>query len=405
MSANTNSSYNYTVATTRAVTRSQSKSNSNIRLLCPPKQSIGLKQFLKEQKNKRTNNITLTCEEKDTSKPPSLLLPEEAGYKPEATFNKPEATFNTPKIKKTFNKPNATFNKPNAILEEINKPAKKNNTLKKWFVKYIKEMLYNLDIVNAKKNLIRGSFGTGNNSKKEVDFKKEHYDSLRIVIEIYFNINEYLPELIREHPISFNKFTKDVYNKIQELYKSIHNMESFLYPKTDEEYDTIRSIVQVLEDAEKTVIQYLPTEKHLQMQEENLLPLLLPNKKRNRKPVDYTGMDTIEPYDEYDAITDIWYDKSLAYDSDYVPEEDDDDDDDDEELEDDEALEDDDELEDELEDEDNYSESEDYVDEEEDEEELEQDALEEAELLKFSVNKEPKKVYKSANHIVFEYDD
>jgi hypothetical protein len=335
------------------------------------------------------------------------LLPEEAGYKPEATFNKPEVTFNKPeatfnKPEATFNKPEVTFNKPNAT----NKPAKKNNTLKKWFVKYIKEMLYNLDIVNAKKNLIRGSFGTGDNSKKEVELKKEYYDSLRIVIEMLFNINEYLPELINQDPHNFKKFSKTVYNKIQELYKSIHNMESFLYPKTDEEYDTIRSIVQVLEDTEKTVIQYLPTEKHLQMQEENLLPLLLPNKKRNRKPVDYTGMDTIEPYDEYDAITDIWYDKSLAYDSDYVPEEDEDeDDDDDDELEDDEELEDDDELEDELEDEDNYSESEDYADEDEDKEELEQDALEEAELLKFSVNKEPKKVYKSANHIVFEYDD
>ena len=368
MSANTNSSYNCTMATTRAVTRSQSKDNSNIRLLCPPKQSIGLNQFLKEQKNKRTNNITLTCEEKDTSKPPSLLLPEEAGYKPEAI---PEAT---------------------------NKPVKKNNTLKQWFVKYIKEMLYNLDIVNETKRNICESFGTGDNSKKEVELKKEYYNSLRIVIEMFYNINEYLPELNREEDYVSNKIAKATYNKIQDLYKSIHDMETLLHPKTDEEYEIIRSIVQVLEDTEKTVIQYLPTEK--------LLPLLLPNKKRNRKPVDYTGMDTIEPYDEYDAITDIWYDKSLAYDSDYVPEEDeeDDDDDDDEELED-EELEDE-ELEDEeLEDEDNYSESEDYVDEEEDEEELEQDALEEAELLKFSVNKEPKKVYKSANHIVFEYDE
>ncbi len=44
-------------------------------------------------------------------------------------------------------------------------------------------------------------------------------------------------------------------------------------------------------------------------------------RRRNIPVVDYTGMDTIEPESEYDGITDIWYDDSYSYDSDYEPEE------------------------------------------------------------------------------------
>ena len=49
--------------------------------------------------------------------------------------------------------------------------------------------------------------------------------------------------------------------------------------------------------------------------------------KRNIPVVDYTGMDTIEPESEHDGITNIWYDNSIHYDSDYEFEEDDDEDD------------------------------------------------------------------------------
>ena len=45
--------------------------------------------------------------------------------------------------------------------------------------------------------------------------------------------------------------------------------------------------------------------------------------RRNIPIVDYTGMDSVEPEDEFDGITDIWFDHSIDYDPDYVPEEDD----------------------------------------------------------------------------------
>ena len=45
--------------------------------------------------------------------------------------------------------------------------------------------------------------------------------------------------------------------------------------------------------------------------------------RRNIPIVDHTGMDSVEPEDEFDGITDIWFDHSIDYDPDYVPEEDD----------------------------------------------------------------------------------
>ena len=52
----------------------------------------------------------------------------------------------------------------------------------------------------------------------------------------------------------------------------------------------------------------------------------------------YHGMDTIEPYNEYDDFTDIYYDNSQHYDEDYVYETDYDDDELDDEDEDDESI-------------------------------------------------------------------
>jgi hypothetical protein len=46
---------------------------------------------------------------------------------------------------------------------------------------------------------------------------------------------------------------------------------------------------------------------------------------RNIPRVNYTGMDTIEPVDEFDGITDIWFDTTIEEDSDYEYEEEEDD--------------------------------------------------------------------------------
>jgi hypothetical protein len=75
-------------------------------------------------------------------------------------------------------------------------------------------------------------------------------------------------------------------------------------PRDAIEYNAVKVALGELQNAEKVIITLLEEQ---------------PKKKRCRS-VDYTGMDTIEPYDEYDGITDIWYDLSIWYDSDYDPE-------------------------------------------------------------------------------------
>ena len=54
--------------------------------------------------------------------------------------------------------------------------------------------------------------------------------------------------------------------------------------------------------------------------EELRTPLIRMRRTRRKyKKVDYTGMDTIEPESEYDGITNIWADKTINEDPDYVP--------------------------------------------------------------------------------------
>lgn len=54
--------------------------------------------------------------------------------------------------------------------------------------------------------------------------------------------------------------------------------------------------------------------------------------RRNIPRVDYTGMDSIEPENEFDGITNIWADETIEEDPDYVFEEDQDDEEDDDEC-------------------------------------------------------------------------
>ena len=57
----------------------------------------------------------------------------------------------------------------------------------------------------------------------------------------------------------------------------------------------------------------------------NLIESHRPHRK-NIKRVDYTGMDSIEPVDEFDTITNIWADVTTNKDSDYEFEDDEDED-------------------------------------------------------------------------------
>jgi hypothetical protein len=128
-----------------------------------------------------------------------------------------------------------------------------------------------------------------------------------------FFIEQYLPEVYSLSP-RMPKFAETVYHKVQDLYEQIRGSD--YKPKTIDEYNCVNSLLKTIQDSEKMVIQFLPIE----------FPV-----KRIRNFVDYTGMDTIEPECDSDAIAAIWnLVDSVWYDSDYDPEEEEEDDDDDE---------------------------------------------------------------------------
>lgn len=231
-----------------------------------------------------TRNQSKMMNVKKANVPPSLILPQLAGL-PQSP--EPKVIMDTPK------------------------PHVSKNNLRLWFVNYTQQRLADVDKFNNKKREIKG-FKTWGNDEKNFELRKTHFDCLRCVTEMYANINEYLPELVETYPDSFKKFVDVVYKKIQEIYCQLYSMESLYKPVTYEEFQITKSLVHTLEAAEKMVIPYLSSEC---------------STKRKRTPVDYTGMDAIEPESEYDGITNIWYDNSIWYDSDYDPEEEEEDDD------------------------------------------------------------------------------
>ena len=187
------------------------------------------------------------------------------------------------------------------------------------------------------------------------------------------------------------KFAKCVYDKIQDFYGQIYNSD--MKPETDDERKIIEVFIYTLQDVEKNIIPLVSSEQQI---------------KRRRKIVDYSEMDSID--DTTGDIIDIYADNSIEYDSDYEPIEEDEEDDEldryvvysDEE--------DDFEVEEPVEDEHDYSEDEEYVPEEEEDEEDEEEDEEDEDVFEIEVKSkkrkhEPRKVWKSKNHVLFVYDD
>ena len=189
---------------------------------------------------------------------------------------------------------NVSSNKKNIILNA----SKKNNipTIH-WFVGIIRKYLAYIDDLNKKLEENRGDY----------EFNRERiYDKIRILTEMYYIVNIYYPLV---SPAKFNdswkKLTNIIYNKIQDMYTQIRFEinNNFNFYKTIYNYNVIKAALEQLHDTEKMIIPYLEE----------------PKKPRRCPVVIYTGMDTIEPYCEYDGITDIWRDESVTYDVNYNP--------------------------------------------------------------------------------------
>lgn len=262
------------------------------------------------------------------------------------------------------------------------------NNLLPWFVSVAKEALKDIEKCNENKLKIKDLINSDANkcsiSKEalENEYRTLYFDNVRRATELMFFVDQYLPEVRNLSP-SMQRFSKVVYTKVQDLYDQIRTSD--IKAKTDEEYKVVVSLITTLQDVEKNIITILPSDQQV---------------KRRRNFVDYTGMDMIEPESEYDGVTNIWFDLTLAEDPDYEPTEDEEDDDLDRYV----VYEEEKEFEGEEPDEDeqDYSEDEDYVP-EDDENEDDIEFYEENEKKK--TYKEPRKVWKSSNHILFEYDE
>lgn len=189
-----------------------------------------------------------------------------------------------------------------------------------WFVSVIKERLKDLKLIYqySKGIAIELKYPNTTCIKRQnlkAEMRKLYYDNIRNATEIMYFIEQYLPD-VYSMSSRMPRFVEVVYNKIQEFYYTVRSGSITYNQITIDEYNCISSLLKTLQDCEKIVIPFLRSD----------FPV-----KRMRTFVDYAGMDTIEPENEYNAITDIWADVTLKEDLDYEPSEYEDEDDEDDE--------------------------------------------------------------------------
>lgn len=162
------------------------------------------------------------------------------------------------------------------------------------------------------------------------DIRVIKYDIIRVITDVMQFVNVYLPRLIEKPNII--KFVKTVLYKSMELKKQGEMYFQTIAGKPITSYDLkcMKSFNFAINEATKCATLLLSNTTDVK-QYCNFIgkkPNAENVTKRNRKIVDFTGMDTIEPESEYDGITDIWADNTIYTDPDYYPSEDEYDEDD-----------------------------------------------------------------------------
>jgi hypothetical protein len=158
----TEMSYDFVLDSSRAITRSQSKNNNKIKLMCPSaKPKISLRKFLKEEELKQ--------QKKDV--PPKIMLPEETCL----TTN--DSPYKIPKPESFY----------------------------KWLNNYINKIFNSIKELNNEKEEIYKMTCIDNQEKRKL-LNKMTFNSLRSLTEMYYIINNYAPEMFRENPSCFDKF-------------------------------------------------------------------------------------------------------------------------------------------------------------------------------------------------------
>ena len=154
-------------------------------------------------------------------------------------------------------------------------------------------------------------------------------NKMKVALEIFEKINRELPLIIAQNQTSsWITFASCVFNKINEFndeYSSGQWLEidnKFVDNFVDELIKTKNFTSNLIRNYNGPA----NTNPHFIEAKNEIMRLEQRKNLRNIPRVDYTGMDTIEPEDEFDGITDIWADLTIYEDHDYLPEEDEEDD-------------------------------------------------------------------------------
>ena len=153
-----------------------------------------------------------------------------------------------------------------------------------------------------------------------IRYKQAYYDNVRVVTEIYYALVEWFELVFVINGVIPNqriqKLADTIYNRSFELENQINDGPA---DKTDEEKYIVKVLLNQLEETRALFEPYVTI---------NMILNRTSRPKRNQAAVDYTGMNTFEPINEYDGNIDIYTDYTIYEDPDYNPETDDDQDDD-----------------------------------------------------------------------------
>jgi hypothetical protein len=188
----------------------------------------------------------------------------------------PAITRRQQKIMNAEKNVDATFTTPNQSTP--------NQSTKQWFMDYTHVRLNELKALNntmaEHKQNSQIEYGTGVPENICDIVNNMYFEELRLVNEIYYNINVYLEDIMN-HDKPKRKYwltlLKTIFIKQKDLERSI--MVSF-EPTTDEEISIVKSTLEELEKARNMAIRLLPSN------EINSRPV-----RRSVKPVFYKGME------------------------------------------------------------------------------------------------------------------
>jgi hypothetical protein len=148
--------------------------------------------------------------------------------------------------------------------EYTNKNASDEN-LFFWFTEMVNCELNNISKLTDEKNSYLQIIKFNKFLNNPMYFAKEkyreiHYDLLRQISELYYNIRVYLPIIPNNSKKKWNDFKIAIYEKIQEIYPELYldYSNNLLYQQTNDEKRIVQILLEELRNMEDMLIPRLP---------------------------------------------------------------------------------------------------------------------------------------------------